>query len=223
MENLGLDMSYYDLDTEKVSVKNRFKRVTLDLCIKLAKEFYMKYGRSPGVTDFDNLPGYPHSCFIRDTSGLKWNEFLSLCNLPLFTNGEAWIKNRNAELIAKSKLIEAGYSVEDLSEKNMNAPHAFIVNGNITVDVRYSAYVFDKTSKKTFWKFRLHLGNKKEMPDYFIGVGFNDKKEYEEIFIFPTNEITVKESISINVNALNKSKYGIYRLSDNNIVLKKES
>lgn len=193
---------------------NRIENLSLDMFINLAKDFYKETNKAPAVLDFDNTPGYPHSSYIRDTMNMSWNEFLTLCNLPTFSNGEIWIKNRKAELIAKSKLIESGHKVEDLSILNSNAPHSFIVDGIITVDVRYSSYILDNNGRNIFWKFKLHLGTKKEKPDYFIGVGFNNDDEFEKIFVFPTNELTVRESISINVERIHKSKYGKYLVED---------
>lgn len=192
---------------------NVMLNLSLDKCIILAQQFYNRYGKVPTNIDFDNTLDYPHSCYIRDVLGITWNQFLILADLPIFTQGENWIKNRKAELIVKQKLIEQGYNFKYLSEENINANYSFIINNNITVDVRYSAPVKSRYRHLIYydWKFRVHIKDKKYIPDYFIGIGFNNYNQYDKMFIFPSKEITVKEVISIRINNIKNSKYAKYQ------------
>lgn len=186
--------------------------LSLDKCILLAQEYYQRHNKVPSVSDFDNTPGYPHSCYIRDVLKITWNQFLILADLPIFTLGDAWIKNRKAELIVKQKLLKQGYKVEDLSKENINANYSFIVNNRIKIDVRYSSPI--KDNKREFWKFRVHIASKKYLPDYFICIGFNYYNQYDKMFIFPTKELTVKEVISIRIDNIKNSKYGKYEVNE---------
>lgn len=183
--------------------------LTLEKMIFLAQKFFAEQGRIPGPNDFDNAVGYPHSSYIRKDLGLTWNRFLVQAGLPAFTNGTIWIKNRKAELFIKQKLIQSGYQIYDLSAENCNANYSFVVNNNITVDVRYSSPIVER-NHSFIWKFKLHRNDKKFIPDYYIGVGGNDQGDILAVFVFPTQEIKAKEVISINMNAINRSKYAKY-------------
>ena len=198
---------------------SRHSNLNLDVFKKYAIDFYNKNKKAPSPTDFNNDSSLPNSCYIRDSEGLTWNSFLKMCNIPIFTKGVTFVKNRKAELYIKGLLENQGYHVTDLSSDNINAPHSFLVNNSLTVDVRYSSYIADTRSSNYYWKFKLHLSSKKYKPDYFICVGFNSFENVDKIFLFPINEITVKESISINVNKIEKSKYAKYLISDNKIPL----
>lgn len=192
---------------------NRVQNISLDMCIDLAKDFYKKNGRSPMVEEFNSLPNFPHSSYIRKELGITWNDFLTIAGLPLFDNGESWQKNRKAEEIVKDKLIEQGYKVEDLSLGNVNAPFSFIVDDEINVDVRYSSPIKDK--KNSFWKFRVHLGNKKCKPDYCVCLGFDEEDEHKLTFLIPTSELGEKqEVVSVNVNRVDRSKYSEYLVDE---------
>ena len=186
--------------------------LSFDKVISLAQEYYKKYKTVPSVEDFNNTPNYPHSCYIREILKLKWNQFLILADLPIFTKGDNWIKNRKAELIVKKELLKQGYKVEDLSEENINASHAFIVDNKIKIDVRYSSPIKDQNCE--FWKFRVHVASKKYLPDYFVCVGFNEFNQYDKMFLIPTRDITVREVISIRTDRVKNSKYGIYEVGE---------
>jgi len=186
--------------------------LTLEKMISLAQTFFAEQGRIPGPTDFDDALGYPHSCYIRKDLGLTWNRFLIKAGLPSFTNGDVWIKNRKAELFIKQKLIQSGYLICDLSAENCNAKYSFVVNSDISIDVRYSSPIVERNH--SFWKFKLHRNDKKFIPDYYIGVGGNDRGEFKGVFIFPTQEINAKEVISINMYAITRSKYAKYLIDE---------
>lgn len=182
--------------------------LTLEKMILLAQTFFAEQGRIPGPNDFDNALGYPHSSYIRKDLGMTWNRFLLKAELPAFTNGDVWIKNRKAELFIKQKLIQSGYLIYDLSAENCNAKYSFVVNSDISIDVRYSSPIVERNH--SFWKFKLHRNEKKYIPDYYIGVGGNDQGDFSAVFVFPTREIEAKEVISINMNAITRSKYAEY-------------
>ena len=182
--------------------------LTLEKMILLAQAFFAEHGRVPSTTDFDYALGYPHSSYIRKDLGLTWNRFLLKAELPTFTNGDVWIKNRKAELFIKQKLIQSGYIIRDLSAENCNANYAFVVNDDISVDVRYSSPIVERNH--SFWKFKLHRNDKKYIPDYYIGVGGNDQGDFSAVFVFPTREIEAEQVISINANAIDRSKYAEY-------------
>ena len=182
--------------------------LTLEKMIVLAQTFFTEQGHVPGPTDFDEAIGYPHSSYIRKDLGLTWNRFLQKAGLPTFTNGHVWIKNRKAELFIKQKLLQSGYCIDDLSAENSNAKYSFVVNQDITIDVRYSSPILERNL--SFWKFKLHRNDKKYIPDYYIGVGGNDQGDFKATFVFPTQEINAKEVISINMYTIDRSKYAEY-------------
>ncbi len=188
---------------------NKVLDLTLDDAIEFAKNFYRACGRVPTVTDFDKTPNFPHSSFIRKDLKMTWNRFLTMAGLPIFTNGDAWIKNFRAENFVKSCFDKAGINYVCLSDENSNAPNSFIINGDIRVDVRHSSPVMDKMHQ--FWKFKLHLKSKKVSPDYFICVGFNKDQKFPTVFVIPIEDLAFQqESISINIDKIDNSKYAKY-------------
>lgn len=199
----------------------RFTNLDVSIFVELAREFYLKNGKAPSMSDFDDNPNYPHTTFLRDSKEDKytWNEILSMADIPLFSRGPNWEKNRRAELIVKHLLLESGHKVEDLSEKSMMADHAFLVDGETTVDVRFSAPVGSKRFPAKYWKFKLHLGTKRVIPKYFICVGFDESGDAQKIFVVPSAELTVTESISININRIDNSKYSTYLLKTESLKL----
>lgn len=189
----------------------RVENLSLDKVIELANQFYQTYNRAPTVYDFDNTPNYPHSSYVRKDLGLTWNQFLILSDLPIFTNGDAWVKNFKAERVVKKLLEDAKIRYKFLSVENINAPNSFILWDSIRVDVRYSSPV--RSRNVEFWKFRLHLQSKKVVPDYYICVGFNAYNQFEKVFLIPTKDLGEKqEVVSININNIRKSKYCKYEI-----------
>lgn len=192
---------------------NRVQNLTIDNAIEFAKKFYNDFGRAPMVSDFDNTPNYPHSSYIRKDLKLTWNQFLIMADLPVQSNGDVWIKNSKAEKIVEDLLKKNNVKYEYLSYENTNALHSFIINDNMSIDVRYSSPINDKSG--LFWKFKLHMKTKKSIPDYFICVGFNEFNEYDTIFVIPTIELAEKqEVVSVNIRNKYKSKYSKYESLD---------
>lgn len=192
---------------------NRIEKVTLEKCVELAKEYYMKNNTVPRSKDFDNTPGYPHSCNVRDVFHLKWNEFLKLAELSIYTRGNSWIKNRRAEVFIMEKLKKQGYEIEDLSLKNMNAPYSMIINKTILIDVRYSCIIID--NNYPFWKFNSSKVLKNHLPKYYVCVGGNEEDEPDSIFVIPVKELSINQSIiSINKSRIEHSKYSEYLVTN---------
>ena len=191
----------------------RLANLTLEKAIEMAQLFYKTYGRAPMVSDFDNLPNYPHSSYIRKDLNLTWNQFLLLADLPVLTNGEHWVKNLKAERIVEKFLKDAQIRYEHLSIENTNAPNSFILWDNIRIDVRYSSPIIDQ--KREFWKFRLHLKDKKILPDYCVCVGFNEFNQFVRMFLIPINELKEKQDVvSINIRNFQRSKYAKYEVQN---------
>lgn len=183
--------------------------LSLDKYIECAQKYFNDFNKVPTVSDFDNTEGYPHSSYIRKILKMSWNQFLEKAGLPYMTNGDMWAKNHKAELIVKAKLKNEGYIFEFLSENNSNAPFAFVINDGTTIDVRYSSPILDHG--QYFWKFKLHLKDKKRKPDYFYCLGFDKASNFEGLFIVPTNDLReIQQVISVNIQNMRSSKYYKY-------------
>jgi hypothetical protein len=190
--------------------------ISLDEGIELAQNFYKEHGRVPTVYDFRNYKGFPNASITRDTWGITWNEFLTLADLPSFTNGLNWSKNRKSELLVKDMLIYQKYRVKDLSENNTNASYSFLVNDKITIDVRSSIPIYDQSNY--YWKFRLYMTSKKCIPDYYICIGYDEDERFDTMLVIPTEDLKPLDSISININNIDNSKYAVYIAEEINLI-----
>ena len=185
--------------------------LSLDLFKKYAREFYALNGRSPTVADFDKTKDFPHSTYIRDVCNMTWNEFLDYCDLPVYDYNDdlGTMKLRKATLEIIKTLKEKGYDVDDMRENTTSADITLIINQNLKVSVRTSSPRQDKGND--YWKFHVR-GKGVIKPDILILIGYKDAEYNDEgkVFVVPYDEVSDKQTISINVNRIDGSKYGQY-------------
>ena len=185
--------------------------LSLELFKKYAREFYALNGRSPTVADFDKTKEFPHSTYIRDVCNMTWNEFLDYCGLPTYDYDEdlGAMKNRRVTLKIIEILKEKGYDVDDMRENTTSSDMTLIINQNLKILVKTSSPRQDKGND--YWKF--HITAKGLIkPDMLILIGYEDAEYSDEgkVFVVPYDDVSDKQTISINVNRIDGSKYGKY-------------
>lgn len=195
--------------------------LSLELFIKFAKEFYATNGRSPKTIDFDNNKKFPHSCYIREVCKLSWNEFLKLCELPLYDYDEdlGISKLRKTTLQVIDILRNKGYQVDDMGEISTSTNIHLIINEKIKLSIKTSG--IKKDQRQNYWKFHVK-NNSVIQPDYLLLIGYKTEDFSDEgnLFLVPFNDVKHIKTISVNVDNMDNSKYAGYYIGPiNNIKL----
>lgn len=195
--------------------RNRHDGLTINDFILIAKAYYEKNGVPPLTSDFDSNEFYPHSSFVQDL-GYTWIQFLKMSGLPTYSRGSNWIKNRKAELKIKDIFIKQ--SIPFIDNKESRADNgSFIVNGK-SIRVRVSQIYIQKLKTKQIytWKFKIHRYEGIKV-DYYICIGEDNDENIGGLYLFPTNEISAKKCISINIDRPERSKYYKYLIDEKDI------
>jgi hypothetical protein len=193
---------------DKIGMAPLFRSISKEELKKQILRFYKRYKKVPTRNEFEGSSEFPPLSIMRDKK-FTWNWLLTECGLPIHSNKGTTYVNRKAELVVKKLLLASSYEVEDLTVKNYQSPFSFRINGKVKIHVSGSTWR-EAGSKYSYLVWGFHVPPKKEF-DYMVGVGFDEKKKVEAIYVFPVDALQTR---SIHTPANRSNRYSYFILED---------